>query len=352
MIKTNKNLVEVPETVIADNVLTVLTTMGNRELRRATEEVRDYERNIERIQNNVRDKRHNINSYHRDIYQLKEREREEKRRLIQSKAALAGIDSSEAETKAKANIDNAKKLRYVESIDIGGDNIVVQTRLIFTDIRKESGSRESQRRCLGAFKLTLNFADNGVSIENILFTRPQGHDHWAIRNASPCQGEHRDRFNEAFRAGDLFMLLETCFHFLRSTDDGGAYESSDSWLYNRDESFRRGTPNVRKGSYVFVHEDYDQFSATEHCNYAQIMRCDRGNIYLEFKESFEFGHTLRGLAKEGRGYRVPATAIRKITAKEYQDESLDLETVRKGNPLEAIDALPDGSSLSDANNLL
>lgn len=354
MIKKDKgNVVDVPPVEITDGLLNMVAMQGNNELRSATRNLQNHVNAIEGSQRDITNYRSNIRRNYENITERGENIVTLTRDKKKIEKEIEDMDNTEATAKVVENLDMVRRLKYVESIEVSDDAVVVNTRLIFTDIRKESGSREYTRRCIGAFKITFYLAQKATRIQNMLF--PNIRHHWAVgseRRGVPCQGEHEERFEDAYNKNDLFMLLETVYHFLLSTDDNGAYLSSDEWIENRNRQYGVvNVPSLRKDNYVFVHTDYEQYSAERDCNYAKIVRCDHGNIYLQFAEPFDYGHDMRGLAPEGTGYRVPSMNVKKISKAEYDAKELTLETVRNDKPLDALDLLPDGSTLSDANEL-
>lgn len=354
MIKNKpSNSIDVPLATVSDDFLSYLAEQGNVEKRQAERNLRDVNEAITNIDNWITRARRETNDIQRRILQRKDEQRELRLQHKQAQLAVASIDDSQALASAQTTLERVRKLKYVDSVTRDGNTIIVTTRLLFTDIRRQSGSRTYLRRCIGAFRIRLNFSNNGFRIENLLFD-DCGYPHWSVSsNGSPCYGEHATYFDKAMRDRDLFMMLEYTYAYLLSTDDSAAYTSSNNWIQRRNDTYDTIlTQNIRKGNYVVALQPYEQYNPDEHPNYAQVVRTWHGRIHLSFSEPFTFGHTMRGLAKEGHGYVLPVTAVRKITKREYDAQSVDIEALKTSNPLDQIDALPFGSTLADAKNII
>ena len=353
MIKNNKtNLKDAPPASIDTRALERLVDYGNPDKVQLIRTIEMCEGDITSIQNNRRNIRESINRSWRDIHNGIDRERMYKNDKKVATKRLAAIDDSETRTKFATMLSNISKLRYVDDVSVDGAHLTVRTRLIFTDVRKASGSRDYTRRCLGAFDIVIKLDETNFSIKNTLFTR-QNNPHWTVGSrGNPCHGEHSDLFIPALEEKEYYSLLEYIFAFLRSTDDGAAYMPSNNWIDERNERYgSAATPQLRKGNYVLVHSAYQQYNPSEHCQLAKIIRCDYGNLYIEYKDAFEFGHNLRGLCEEGKGYRVPMSHVYKITKKEF-DGNITASEIQSRNPLDELDSLPYGSTLTDAKKII
>lgn len=351
MIKKNThNIIETEPANIADDVIVKIVEIAHPRKMSIRNNIQLYENRLESTASDRRVSRRRINDHYQRIQNGLSNEVEWKRNIVLLKEQLKSIDDSEIKIKIEEQLKNVQKLRYVDSVSVVEDKIVVHTRLIFTDIRIESGSRTYKRRCIGAFKIVIS--GQSFKIYNELFSI--SYPHWTVgTDGTPCYGEHDTFFNSALREPNYFMLLEYIYAFLRSTDDSAGYTSSNDWIERRNRQYGRGhTTSLRKGNYVVVYEAYDQYDPEKHCNYAEIVRCNHGDIYLNFKEPFEFGHDMRGLVKEGHGYRVSSSCVHKVSKKEYDEESVTVEQAKNYNPIDEIDALPFGSTLEIAKNIL
>lgn len=354
MIKNNtENIKQTAPATVASDVFERLVVIGNPQKSALLVRTAQLERDIRGCQQVRSETRNTINRAYRGLLDTQERERRYKHELRQAKRELDSFDDSETRKRMTTMVDNIRKLRYVDSVSLDGDRLVIDTRLIFTDIRTGSGSRDYKRRCIGAFRIIIHADDNRFYIQNRLFPR-LNNPHWTVGSSgNPCYGEHEDYFESALRERDYFMLLEYIYAFLRSTDDGAAYLPSNNWIDERRDRYGRATPpTIRKGNYVIVHTAYGQYNPDEHCQFGEVVRCHHGNIYVAFKKEFEFGHNLRGLCEEGRGYRVPIQNVAKITKKQFDEESVNATEIRERNPLDELDALPFGSTLQDAKKII
>ena len=256
--------------------------------------------------------------------------------------------SARVSPKVKAILDTALnsllRHKWIAGIRQDGYSLIVTTRLLFTDIRKEAGSREVGRVCIGAYELQLRYDATQSLIRNLLFTSRY---HWATTSGNsgyvtPCLGEWKAVL---LKAPDTYTLVDTFLHYLRDTNDASAYIKSHDWRDGRVSQFNQ----LVVGGYVVTLKDYQDAPIRGKVGILHKIR--NGNGCVEFKEPFVGGHDLEGLlSKRGYGWNMPLAMLRPITCEEWESGKAKPQKIDEA--LAKIDALPDGSPLSEAIMIL
>jgi len=282
---------------------------------------------------------------------------------------IADYDWVPVEQKANEQLQRIAKYPFIESIDARGDDLLLTTKLIFTDVRTADDTRDTKRRCVGAFSIRINLLRGTVEVKNKLFPRMQ-YQHWSINSSgSPCWGDWQSDVNEYKRNGDIAGLVMMLLPYIRSTNDGSAYTRSHYWVRNRKRSLLAN--RVRKGAYVMAHEviftnneyatndygetDYDdiieEWSIPSGCK--GIVLATQGNVAeVEWTEQISDPYGEDG--DEGDGVRWYCDRYNLLPIKKAQYENSEVTSIDHVNTmsLDALDALPDGSTLADGQKLL
>lgn len=167
----------------------------------------------------------------------------EKVRLAEIVKTLEKLKSEVPNTKKKAAEEAAHMLKdfssnmFFESFDeIDRDYLVVNTKLLFANIRIANKSRENRRACLGAFKIFFPLRDiyqdrNSIRIENRTFGY---REHWAMSSGRVCWGEWFKEIDSAIRRRNYYEQFEIILALIRAPEhDSAAYETAHGWRDNR-----------------------------------------------------------------------------------------------------------------------
>jgi len=354
MIKKTDTGIKLPLATIVAGASEVYASVASQQLDGLKLRVNSAARRAQNYGSEIRDARANVRHYLLRIEEYKQERKRNEQTLRAAKKAVDSFDSAGAQAGSLALLAKVAKLKYIESVTGSDGRLVVETRLIFTDIRTYAGERETARRCIGAFEITVDFTEQSVKIKNKMFVVSgsySGLSHWAIKNAEPCRGDHQDAFQNALQERDLYVLLEVIYHFLLSTDDGGAYCRSHDWIKLRNDNY---TSPLRKGNYVYITRGYEGYEPSEHGSYGLIHRSNGSIAAVELKDTFNLGHDLNGLlpSDSTRGYMLPKQGMYKISKAQYDAENVELAQVRQNNVLDTLDALPFGSTLSEGNKII
>lgn len=243
----------------------------------------------------------------------------------------------------------------VESIEVSGSNLLIKTKLLFTDIRTSEGSRKTRRSCIGAFEVKIAPGQLRVGVVNQLFT-----DHWAIRSGVPCLGEYSEDIETSIATQRWYQFFDTLYHFLRNAaDDAAAYSSSHVWRqHNRKKSTlgyfvepERPPKKFAAGDTVICLEDtYESAEGLEGLT-ARVL--DGGRNPEE--QHVEFRRAMRGHSncdgEDGHCWVIPTSYLAPITTAEYEAAEVYDPSFKKGRVIDQIDALPDGSTMADVKEI-
>lgn len=256
------------------------------------------------------------------------------------------IDHSEDLVKAQALYDSLMAYTWVESVEAADGYVKVITKLIFTDIRTEAGSKENKRTCLGSFEIQFNLSQHGWKIINRTF--PGTYDTWSVDNHNPCLGEWQRDVVRLHDKKDWAALIDLFYHYIRAADtDGSAYMRSHAW---RDS---RSIGNVEKlpvGTYVVIIADYNDVSLVGVMG--KITNLDGNMARVDFKETVESLDGDGEFVEEYDSLWLSMNILIPITKAEYDKG----EAVKHVNALrgvfEKLDALKDGSTQTDAEKII
>lgn len=265
--------------------------------------------------------------------------------------ALSKLGTGDDAAAIAAIKEQLSKLSFIESLRVRNGVLLAKTRLIFTDIRNGDGSRDTTRTCLGAFEIVLRFSPTRLRVHNLLFTR-NNYGHWSISGGRPCLGDWNEDISRLYEKRDIYGLLNTLFHYLRSTEDGGAYMRSHEWKEQRQESLKQ--PAYRRGSHVIATQEYRDMVKIPAGAYGVILAAFRdGSIMVQFDDKIQsedgsvVGHDADGAGKSGHCWRVRRSRFAVLTKTQYAKKTT-VEQLSSESVLHKIDSLPDGSTLSDA----
>lgn len=325
-------------------------------------DIADTMRSVQSCESNIRNERERIAECTRRIRSTMQQKRDIETRI-------AEYDWVPVEQKANEQLQRIAKYPFIESIDARGDDLLVTTKLIFTDVRIADDTRETKRRCIGAFSIRINLLRGTVEVKNKLFPRMQ-YQHWSINGSgSPCWGDWQSDVNEYKRNGDIAGLVMMLLPYIRSTNDGSAYIRSHYWVRNRKRSLLAN--RVRKGAYVMAHEviftnneyatdeygdtDYDEFvdewSIPSGCKGIVLQtQGNRAEVEWTRQVSDPYGED----GDEGYGTMWWCDRYNLLPIKKAQYENDEVTSVDHVNTmtLDAVDVLPEGSTLADAQKLL
>lgn len=122
------------------------------------------------------------------------------------------------------------KHKAVHHVVVTSDYIKIFLQPLWTDIRKEEGSKEMRRTFLGCFVIEVPiYQVNGIRIRNLTFVTSNAH--WSIQSGTgnPCWGDWREQIETCIKARNVTGLITILIPYLQSTEDGGAYIRSHYW---------------------------------------------------------------------------------------------------------------------------
>lgn len=159
----------------------------------------------------------------------------------------------DAKEKAELAYKRLKKHKGIADVIVTPKYVEIITPLIWVNIRKAAGSRESVRTCIGAYKFTLIFSTGGeVRVENLVFER-----HWAVSEVNPCFGEYQDEIRRMMQKNQLYELWDMLYQWLIGADrDAAAYMLSHDWKRNY-RKIRGISPIFQVGQWVVYTDDSD-----------------------------------------------------------------------------------------------
>lgn len=314
-------------------VVAVIETATNRELADALDRVNryraydfDYRRTAKRYTERAREQRENAR---------KARERVEA--LRKAGSAVRGA----ARLSADVVLQQLAKHKGVASVHSMKGKLIVRTPLVFVPIRKEGGTKESERRCIGAFDVSFDPKAYRIRVHNRLF---QGH--WATNNDQPCLGEYEHEVHRLFKKGDFYLLYDLMWQWMIGADkDAHAYMRSHEWR-DRRRSIGRVEARVEYNAsdhVVCVDPEYDGREIGGYV--AKIVVGGSAMVQIAFKK----WDRDRG---DSPTWNVPTYAIHKITSAEYEAADIYAVKSKRAKIALAIDTLPDGSKFGDAKKMV
>ena len=154
----------------------------------------------------------------------------------------------ETATKAETLARQFARHVFIDTVTVTADEIIVYTKLLFSQVRTEDGSRTLLRRCIGAYKISIARRDirsgqfsrradyrYGVKIDNLLYVKAQ-HPHWAVESGRmhvPCGVKYNEQLQALWYDKDWYNFIDLYIQFLRFSGDDGAYTRSHRWINNR-----------------------------------------------------------------------------------------------------------------------
>ncbi len=258
------------------------------EIQRADNYVTDYTNDIARFEREIEGRKRNIEQ----VKEAKEQNIIEEKKL----AKVEPLKTEEINEKAAHAVRAlAKHVGVVNVTDYDKNGTIkVETPLLFTDIREESGSKKTVRACIGAFDVYINVraGHQRIKVTNRIFTPlDRGYGHWAIKNDAPCLGEWQNEITPALARGDYYGAFDLMYHYLREADnDSAAYHRSHTWR----DTYRRahtGTPIAYDiGTYVIAVQEYDG-NRSIIGRVGKIIGCETtGSVCVRFRMNVDGGN--------------------------------------------------------------
>lgn len=281
---------------------------------------------------------------------------------------LVQLETARARTIDTSSLDIIKRMPWVQSVRSKENSIIVRTRLLFTPVRIEDGSREEVRRCIGSFDIVLKGDRSAynyirVYMHNVLFGSMY-YDHWAIRAGQPCFGTYTDEINAATGRRDIYAILDTLYHFLMSTDDGSAWRRSHHWVSMRKEintsaaSYRNGDRVIARNPDGDSYIDIDGYGVVQVGTAGTVLRAEDNRAYVRW-DSFEFDEeyaedednareNIDDSHLDGNGEYTQWWVHNSYLTKDGTDGA----RVYTDESLHRLDTLPDFASLEEGMNAL
>jgi len=190
-----------------------------------------------------------IASYITSIEVAKQRQKEYQARLLTSRQRLKTLAKLPEPVLPDASILSLARLKAhkaVHHVSIDNGLLVMYFNPLFTDVRLKEGSRESRRRFLGCYRVTIGRDDKHFEALNLSF--PMIRSHWGCSSSSvPCFGDWDQVGKLITGEPNMYGLAEVLVSYLTSTADGGAYRTSDSWISERNSNYLTRASTVYKG---------------------------------------------------------------------------------------------------------
>ncbi len=252
---------------------------------------------------------------------------------------------------------------FIDSVTVTTEEIIVYTKLLFSDIRTGDGERTTERRCIGAYKIAIATRDinhgrysrrahyrNGVRITNMLYVKSLN-PHWAVSTDTiPCGGEYNEQFSQLWDDKDWYNFIDTYIQFLRFSGDDGAYTRSHRWIDSRLAYLPQltGVGRVREKASIVVTREYRGRRGYE--------RDDNGEYIYDTVPAggkYRVLYSSNGcptIEYEGRHVSIAHSyfAVIKYSLFKKVANLNDIEQTY----LKPLDVLPDGSTLTQALELL
>lgn len=299
-----------------------------------------------------------IDGYNNSLARVKEDAKRLSGEIESYKDQLATLEKEEAlagdapTKKAQELLVQLSKHAGVEEVKMNKQSLCITTPLLFTNIRTNSGSRSFHRACIGAFSIHLTLNPLRITVANEVFL-----EHWAVRGKQPCLGEYSDDIYAALDTGDYYRVIDTLFHFLRSTNDAAAYQSSHQWLrenrrintYGRYVEPGREIAHLKKGTKVVCISEKGYESARGIFGYVGELLSDSasdGSAHVSFRKFID-GHP-GCTSSSPHCWNIPTHLLHVISEEAYA--STDQYAVKVSKPLavvDRLDQLPDGSTFED-----
>lgn len=266
----------------------------------------------------------------------------------------------ETATRAETLARQFARHMFIDTVTVTADEIIVYTKLLFSDIRLGDGIRELERRCIGAFKISIarrniprgRYARHahyryGVKIDNLLYVNASN-PHWAVDSGEhvPCGGEYNEQLEQLWDDKDWYNFIDLYIQFLRFSGDDGAYTRSHRWINARMAYLPQLTTNrVRERSCVVTTADMrisDRYGTRGDDGDRIYYNVPLGTMYraigtVEGNPVISFG---------GAQLVLPRHAYAIIRYKLFNKMS-DLDEIDRVY-LKPLDRLPDGSTLAQA----
>lgn len=330
---------------IESRLIAAITAPRNSEITEARNYENHYRNYAERY-------RRDVERYTRDAEQNEKLAQEHKEKADKMEAEYNASDAGKLATEKTATLlKRLQKHALFDSIEVSGTTVKITTRLLFTEIRKEDGSEDTNRACIGAYRIEFNTTQSyNFRVYNLLYR-----GHWSVSGAYPCLGEWEKGFYKLMETQDIYGVFDMFTHYLRSTFDHGAYMSAQSWR----ASYRRvkrpieatDSPPMESGGYVvFIGEEHDGESL-EGC----VARVDE--VFRHEDEWMASCYFREYENQDGDYYddfhwNVPCDLVQTITEAEYKEKP-HYSVIRRAQRVNIkIDALQEGATLADAHEII
>lgn len=248
----------------------------------------------------------------------------------------------------------SKNICFNSLVSCDNGYLIVETNLLFANIRKDGGLRLSKRACLGAFKVALplekNMNRDYVWVENLTFKGSSGRAHWAVASSRICWGGWRTEIDDALRKGDYYQMFEVIMALIRaSDDDAAAYISSHMWRDDRDISniYTSKGEKIVAGDYIlFVSKEHDNLEIKGHVAQVVLVR-----------DTLMMKTIIKRIAgAENFEWNVPTNKAMKIPKEMYDAQEYyyisDQVITPVAKIIHMLDELPEGTSNDEAINLI
>lgn len=202
----------------------------------ALQDVKNIEERIKRHTETVADFKSSIQTYRDRLTREGERIKAERVRLREYTKKYNAIKVSAR--RVRMEMDRLKRHHDVLRVSIvkmgDGFGVKIITQPLFTDIQIDENTKEKRRAFLGVFEIRLNDNPRDIRVKNLSF--PRSRAHWSVgssQNAQACLGDWGETFEQCRKSGNWSLFMTTLGQYLRSTEDGSAYDRAYRWRDNR-----------------------------------------------------------------------------------------------------------------------
>ena len=218
--------------------------------------IASHKHNITRDTNSIQEYTERIERLHGDIALKVKAVKSEQKNLAIKEAQLDAIDMTAFNESMTLQLAKVARNPFIESLQVNDGNLVVETKPLFTLVRVADGSKKHIRRCIGAFKITIEgHGSDRIYATNLLWTT-YGYPHWSVNSEHKiCQGEWAPVFQAMREGNDVSGLINSLLDYFRSTLDSGAYVRSHNWIVSSREEWREskvGAATYAVGDAVIV----------------------------------------------------------------------------------------------------
>lgn len=232
----------------------------------------------------------------------------------------------------------------IAKVTITPNKLGLITQPLFTEIRLNEDTKETRRAFIGVFRIMIASGDSmNIVIDNLSFPK-MNNPHWSVGSSShiACQGDWTEIFTDCRARGNWALFVTNLMQYLRSSEDGAAYDRCHRWRDRRQVYFDFPVSD-KWGVYTM---SYEHPETRLNVKVVDMLAIQRYNVELGVTTyTLENGHVVR----RGDTYIEERTYLFNIKNIDNTDSFVEARAIydeyvsRLSNPyiLNLIDTLPD-----------